>query len=184
MKQKWFSILKDKFDESDLVLNVALAAIFLGLEKLLELEFNCPCSPWWNVLYSAGFFIIPPSISFTLMLLIQNYRCKCTGQCFCQVSGKNCGKMASSFSFALMWLVLVLYDGQYFACGFSNWEGSYASIENLKWCRPENATEERRTELTRRVTFLYMYSQVRPCGNGVGGSGGYVSICIHFLQSV
>lgn len=168
MKQKWLSLLKVKFEKSRLVTNGVLVGILLGLEKLLELEFNCPCSPHWNAWYSAGFFIIPPSISFTVILLIQECKCKCCGKCSCGCWVKNCGKTLSSSVLSIVWLVLVLYDGQYFACARTSWEGSYASFEKLQWCRPENVTEEIRIQLTQRVKFWYVYSQVSACGNRVG----------------
>lgn len=182
MLSQWLTLLRDKFDKSRLAANVAIGAIMLALEKLLETEFNCPCSPMWNALYTSLFFIIPTFVSFTLMMLIQNCKCKSDdNESKDKCSEKDWGKTFISLCMALVWLVLVLYDGQYFACGCTDWEGNYIYSEHLKWCKPENATEERRVQLTQRVKYLYMYSQVRACSNGVGW--GYVCICMHFLHS-
>lgn len=162
MLRRFYALLKDVFKKSPLASNVALAAIMLALEKLLELEFYCPCSPMWNVFYTSAFFIIPTVASFTLMLLSQNCKCtrdnnKCNGTC----DQKNWGKTITSFCTAIVWLVLVLYDGQYFACACTDWEGSYGPSDYIKWCRPENVTDERRIQLTQRVKYFYLYSQVR-----------------------
>ncbi|XP_056881452.1 uncharacterized protein LOC130521725 isoform X2 [Takifugu flavidus] len=48
----------------------------MGLEKLVELEFECPCNPTWNKRLSSAFFIVSTIMAFILMFIIQGFRRK------------------------------------------------------------------------------------------------------------
>ncbi|XP_029702563.1 uncharacterized protein isoform X1 [Takifugu rubripes] len=75
-KKQCFSKLKDAFSKSPLAHNVAFGFILTGLEKLVELEFECPCNPTWNKLLSSAFFIVPAIMASILMFIIQGFRRK------------------------------------------------------------------------------------------------------------
>uniref|UniRef100_A0AAY4AUU9 Uncharacterized protein n=1 Tax=Denticeps clupeoides TaxID=299321 RepID=A0AAY4AUU9_9TELE len=110
-----------------LVSNVAFGFILMGLEKLVELEFECPCNPSWNGVFSSAFFIIPAVMAFTLMLIFQG--CRCDTWCYKSVS-------LSSFVPAVVWLILLFLDGQYFACAMTDWEGRFVLVDKAapqKW---------------------------------------------------
>uniref|UniRef100_A0A0E9W9H8 Uncharacterized protein n=1 Tax=Anguilla anguilla TaxID=7936 RepID=A0A0E9W9H8_ANGAN len=43
--KQWFTILKNQLRNSPLVSNAVFSFILMGLEKLVDLEFECPCKP-------------------------------------------------------------------------------------------------------------------------------------------
>ncbi|TWW54930.1 hypothetical protein D4764_0241990, partial [Takifugu flavidus] len=141
-KKQWFSKLKDAFSNSPLAPNVAFGFILTGLEKLLELEFECPCNPTWNRSFSKAFFIIPAILAFILMLSIQGCRCD---EWFM--------KTVSSFVPAIVWLILLFFDGQYFTCAMTDWKGRFVLIDKAapkKWCEPISEGNYTRQELMLR----------------------------------
>ncbi|CAJ1049067.1 calcium homeostasis modulator protein 6 [Xyrichtys novacula] len=73
-RQQWYSLLKKEISNSPLVSNLVFGFILMVLEKLVELEFECPCNPKWNRVLSSAFFIIPAVTAFLLMLIIQGCR--------------------------------------------------------------------------------------------------------------
>ncbi|KAJ8340679.1 hypothetical protein SKAU_G00353120 [Synaphobranchus kaupii] len=127
----------------------------MGLEKLVELEFECPCNPKWNGMFSSAFFIIPAVMAFTLMVIIQGCRC-----------GIRCQKTVSISSFvpAIVWLILLFLDGQYFACAMTDWKGRFVIVDKAapqKWCEPTGEDEVTQTqELMVRSQELLVVSQV------------------------
>ncbi|TWW67473.1 hypothetical protein D4764_02G0005140 [Takifugu flavidus] len=231
----------------------------MGLQKLLEMEFKCPCSPKWNILLSSLFFIIPAFMAFILMLIIQgrrhkelilkfiaqgckcdefilklndkrcscdektlkliNQRCSCdesqftlntqegkcdefilksiTERCSCDEStlklitqgcscdeskftfnmqGCKCGKSiftqgrvkwfkktVSSFVPAIVWLMLLFFDGQYFTCAMTDWKGRFVLIDKAapqKWCEPISEGDVTPQELMLRTQEWIAMSQV------------------------
>ncbi|TDH17289.1 hypothetical protein EPR50_G00007110 [Perca flavescens] len=126
----------------------------MGLEKLVELEFECPCSPTWNGVFSSAFFIIPAVMAFTLMLIIQG--CRCDMWCRKPVT-------LSSFVPAIVWLILLFLDGQYFACAMTDWEGRFVLVDKAapqKWCEPISEGDVTPQELMLRSQQLFVFSQV------------------------
>ena len=153
-KQQWLSRLKREFGNSPLVSNVAFGFILMGLEKLVELEFECPCDPKWNGLFSSAFFVIPAVMAFMLMLIIQG--CRYDRGCPITVS-------ISSLVPPIMWLILLFLDGQYFACAMTDWIGRFVIVDKAapqKWCEPilDDGTLP---ELMIHSQELFVESQVR-----------------------
>lgn len=160
--------------------NSVFTMILLGLEKMVELEFQCPCKPNLNRSFSLLFFIIPAFLAFMLMLISQ--RCDCCG------IFKSCGSCGSCksndiseccdcygclkrvcFSVvpAVVWLILVFLDGQYFVCAMTDWEGKFVSMDTenpKKWCEPvkEDKTRNSTTQELMMITQEFFFtSQVR-----------------------
>lgn len=153
-RQQWLARLKNELSNSPLVSNVAFGFILMGLEKLVELEFECPCRPAWNGAFSSAFFIIPAVMAFTLMLIIQG--CRCAVWCRKTIS-------LSSFVPAVVWLILLFLDGQYFACAMTDWEGRYVLVDKAapqKWCEPVKEGDVTAQELMVRSQQLFVFSQV------------------------
>lgn len=153
-RQQWLTRLKNELSNSPLVSNVAFGFILMGLEKLVELEFECPCNPTWNGVFSSAFFIIPAVMAFTLMLIIQG--CRCDTWCRKTVS-------LSSFVPAIVWLILLFLDGQYFACAMTDWEGRFVLVDKAapqKWCEPTSEGDVTPQELMLRSQQLFVFSQV------------------------
>ncbi|XP_014911127.1 protein FAM26F [Poecilia latipinna] len=153
-RQQWLTRLKNELSNSPLVSNVAFGFILMGLEKLVELEFECPCNPTWNGAFSSAFFIIPAVMAFTLMQIIQGCRCNVW-----------CRKMVSLSSFvpAVVWLILLFLDGQYFACAMTDWDGRFVLVDKAapqKWCEPVTEGDVTSQELMLRSQRLFVFSQV------------------------
>ncbi|XP_062327478.1 calcium homeostasis modulator protein 6 [Osmerus eperlanus] len=153
-RQQWLTRLKNELSNSPLASNVAFGFILMGLEKLVELEFECPCNPTWNGVFSSAFFIIPAVMAFTLMLIIQG--CRCDTWCRKSVS-------LSSFVPAIVWLILLFLDGQYFACAMTDWKGRFVLVDKAapqKWCEPTSEGDVPPQELMLRSQQLFVVSQV------------------------
>ena len=153
-RQQWLTRLKNELSNSPLASNVAFGFILMGLEKLVELEFECPCNPTWNGVFSSAFFIIPAVMAFTLMLIIQG--CRCDTWCKKSVS-------LSSFVPAIVWLILLFLDGQYFACAMTDWKGRFVLVDKAapqKWCEPTSEGDVPPQELMLRSQQLFVVSQV------------------------
>ncbi|KAK2894394.1 hypothetical protein QQF64_012777 [Cirrhinus molitorella] len=153
-RQQWLTRLKNELSNSPLVSNVAFGFILMGLEKLVELEFECPCNPAWNGLFSSTFFIIPAVMAFALMMIIQG--CRCDVWCRRTVS-------LSSFVPAVVWLILLFLDGQYFACAMTDWHGRFVIVDKAapqKWCEPIQEESVTPQELMLRSQRLFVESQV------------------------
>ncbi|XP_029702567.1 uncharacterized protein isoform X2 [Takifugu rubripes] len=179
-KKQWFSKLKDAFSNGPLAPNVAFGFILMGLEKLVELEFECPCSPSWNGLFSSAFFIIPAVMAFTLMLIIQGCRCDESSRlitqgyrryessrfiiqgCRCDEWFKKTVSLSSSVP-AFVWLILLFFDGQYFTCAMTDWDGRFVLVDKAapkKWCEPISEGNFTRQELMLRSQRWIVTSQV------------------------
>ncbi|KAK9967672.1 hypothetical protein ABG768_002051 [Culter alburnus] len=129
----------------------------IGLQKLMDREFSCPCSPGFNAILISFIFFGPALLALTMMIFIQRP---------CRSSSSHC---AGLFLLCLippsLWMFLLLFEGEYVACGLSHWEGDYVLDEELqiKWCKPTgvkdtrgNATDLR--ELTEKITFYSRFS--------------------------
>ncbi|XP_020312367.1 calcium homeostasis modulator protein 6 [Oncorhynchus kisutch] len=132
------------------VSHVVCSFILLGLEKIVEMEFRCPCDPKWNRLFTSAFFIIPAITAFVVMIIVQGPTCK-------QVCKRAC-KWAlvylSSLIPPLVWLIILFFDGQYFACAKSNWNGTFVIANEdapRKWCEPD---EDVPTQMDHHREFL------------------------------
>ncbi|CAK6961576.1 calcium homeostasis modulator protein 6-like [Scomber scombrus] len=50
--------------------NVVFFFLLAAVEKMLQVDFACPCNPLWNAVFVAPFFLIPALIASLLMWLI------------------------------------------------------------------------------------------------------------------
>ncbi|XP_003201067.1 uncharacterized protein si:dkeyp-122a9.2 [Danio rerio] len=123
-----------------------------GLEMLMDREFSCPCDPGLNVTLIVFLFVGPAFLALTVLVFIRR-PCKRKSQSSAEV-----------FSFCLippsLWIFLLLFEGEYLACGLAHWEGDYVLDEGrqIKWCKPSGLNDNKtiRTdllELTEKVTF-------------------------------
>lgn len=153
-RKSWTGLLKEELKNSPLASNVVFGFILTGLEKLVEVEFECPCDPEWNLWFSLAFFIIPAVMAFMLMLIIQGCRCnKDWGETF----------SLSSLVPAIVWLILLFFDGQYYACAVTDWKGRFVLLEEKakqKWCEPNGEDVAKKEELMLRSQKMFVFSQV------------------------
>ncbi|KAG7217561.1 hypothetical protein INR49_021375, partial [Caranx melampygus] len=125
----------------------------LKLLKVVEKEFACPCDPEWNSWFVSGYFLVPAFLSFILTLPVQGCRCL-SGCCMCVTD------ILTSLTPAFVWMLLLFFDGHYYACGMTDWSGRYATIdENVveKWCEPANSTSS--LDMLIRTQEWFVHSQ-------------------------
>jgi len=142
MGKQWVAELKKQLKKSPFYSNAIIGFLMVGLEKLTEMDFACPCDPKMNLLFSGAYFVIPALFSSTLMFYIQSPQCNtkrllCIGTCIIP---------------AAVWIMLLLFDGQYFACAKTSWEGLTVHTDisaSTTWCKPfinaDNITEKQIT---------------------------------------
>ncbi|GAA6235222.1 calcium homeostasis modulator protein 6-like [Lates japonicus] len=141
--------LKNEFGQRPVVSNVVFGFFLAAVEKIVEVEFACPCNPKWNAVFVAPFFLIPAVTASLLMLLIHGYSV-----------GKS---MLVAFLPPVVWLALMLLNGQYVVCAKTDWPGTFVTTDKtyLKWCEPTNTTIYSSEELLNRSHRFYILSQVR-----------------------
>ncbi|XP_030604222.1 uncharacterized protein LOC115793402 isoform X2 [Archocentrus centrarchus] len=107
------------------------------------MEFTCPCkeNKHQNASFVAAYFIIPAFLAFVLMFgfHVSSKAKKCSDDCL-----KICNCIIPS----IVWMILLFFDGRYFACGSTDWSGRYVTADKaapVKWCETNNKTsyEER-----------------------------------------
>ncbi|XP_016295770.1 uncharacterized protein LOC107653539 [Sinocyclocheilus anshuiensis] len=129
----------------------------IGLEKLMDREFSCPCNPEFNMVLMSFIFLGPALLALTMMMFIQRP---------CRRSSSHC---AGIFLFSLipsaLWMFLLLFEGEYVACGMAHWEGDYVLDEELqiKWCKPTGVRDgkvngKELLELTEKIIFYSRFS--------------------------
>ncbi|XP_022612016.1 uncharacterized protein LOC111229823 [Seriola dumerili] len=148
------SRLRSLMEKSPLGSNTVFGFILIGLEKLLEMEFACPCDSNRNVRLVVSLFINPALLAFVLMIRIQG--CKCEGK----TSWKQWIKLVlSSLVPPFLWWILLLLDGQYIACAKSSQSGRFVVVDNAsrqKLCTPYNGNSSQELINTQKT---YAHSQ-------------------------
>ncbi|XP_043079818.1 uncharacterized protein LOC122328180 [Puntigrus tetrazona] len=161
-----------------------LSLLLIGVEKLIEVEFfSCPCRVEQNALLTSSVFIGPALFLFTLMHLVFRpfrYGCSSCGGAnhnnqpndSQQSSADNaqstktqsCPKaFASCLIPPVIWIFILLLDGEYVACSMTDWKGVYVFDQELNkfWCNPtekiQNVTELR--DLTHSYIHQSQFSQ-------------------------
>ncbi|XP_051574579.1 uncharacterized protein LOC127452836 [Myxocyprinus asiaticus] len=135
-KKEWISHLKKVKEVSGrpLYSNVIFGFLMLGLEKLVEMEFACPCHLKFNLIFSVAYFLCPALFSFSLMFYIQRP--------LCNKKDSNCLlSTATCITPAIVWVMLLFFDGQYLACARTSWEGLTVHTDiaaSTTWCKPLN----------------------------------------------
>lgn len=103
-----------------------LSLLLIGVEKLIEIEiFSCPCIVELNALLTTSIFTGPAFFTFTLMFLFlrpfKHGRC-CAGAN--DDTQQNCPKAFGSCLIPpVMWIFILLLDGDYVACAMTGWKG-------------------------------------------------------------
>ncbi|KAL1251463.1 hypothetical protein QQF64_019259 [Cirrhinus molitorella] len=126
--------------------------ILIGLEMLMDRGFSCPCTPGLNAILISFIFLGPALLALTVMLFMKRP---------CRRKPQNVTEL---FLFSLipssLWMFLLLFEGEYVACGMAHWEGDYILDEErqIKWCKPTEISDAgvNRTdllELTEKITF-------------------------------
>lgn len=113
--------------------------ILVTLEKMMDINFVCPCQPGLNR-WIVAFYAIVPLIGcfcFTWHFVNLKPEDNVTGDKSTDKKKEDTGtKFLFSLLVALIWLFLYFFDGRYLACAYSCWEGEYTETSIMKWCKP------------------------------------------------
>lgn len=149
MSKQWVAQLKKQVEKSPFYSNAIIGFLMVGLEKLMEMDFACPCDPKMNLMFSAAYFVTPALFSSALMFYIQSPQ-------------RNTNRLLSIGTCiipAAVWIMLLFFDGQYFACAKTSWEGLTVHTDisaSTTWCQPftnpDNITEKQITFFSFRNT--------------------------------
>ncbi|KAL6462076.1 hypothetical protein MHYP_G00302210 [Metynnis hypsauchen] len=126
----------------------------IGIEKVMETEFLCPCKPVLNQLLAAFMFIAPALLAFIIMLFLVR-PCK---HCSCSSCRKCCAKaFLPCLIPPVAWVIMLLLDGQYMACGLTFEQGNYISDKDdppVKWCQSNSSDETVEKQLHQQIVGL------------------------------
>lgn len=130
----------------NIVGNSILVMVLLGLEKIMDLEFQCPADKPLAIVYSLAFFVIPTAIVFIVACYIS------TGGNGAEMKGsteeegrtesmeaKNggcCANIKSRFfviKVVVIWVLIVMTDGRYGDCFVK-------SVDELKEIKNSNTS--------------------------------------------
>ncbi|XP_057181853.1 uncharacterized protein LOC130548839 [Triplophysa rosa] len=170
-----------------------VSLLLIGLEKMMEVNLSCPCGSGLNEPLIVCIFIGPFIFMFALMFVLFSpfrhvcYQCSANkgfwgrlASCLkslvnlcicCQCSAKDKRDDWQSCFRALgrcaippvMWIIILLLDGDYLACCWTTWEGKYVfDIEiDRKWCEPvEQAYAGNVSDLQQEYRAFISESQV------------------------
>lgn len=135
-RQSWFTMGKEML-KSSFVPNVIFGSLLACMEKLMEVEFECPCDPEVNLLLVTAYFAAPAVFIFVVTSARGCRNKKC--------SNGWTNNVFMGFAQAILWLILLFIDGNYLACAKADWSGVYEEAPGAahwKWCKPNNSTIE------------------------------------------
>ncbi|KAK7136899.1 hypothetical protein R3I93_017076 [Phoxinus phoxinus] len=156
--------------------SVTLSLLLVGFLAITDNKFTCPCRNDQNAVVTVSIFIGPAVFAFVIMFHILRPLRYGWFHCPERVEDdtqKNYPKaLISCLIPPVIWIFILLLDGDYVACAMTDWNGDYVG-ETLRWCKP---TEERLNgtnpqDLTRKFIHQSQYS-------------GYVFISIFSVLSL
>ena len=119
--------------------DIALSLFLIVVEKLMETEFICPCNSSnnfvSNVLLSCSSLII---LFATVFIKMDQYK-KLEKCCDCSNILRLFGVLLSVVLVVLLWLFVLFFDGHYYVCKRSSWDGTWkvnSTDVPHKWCQP------------------------------------------------
>jgi len=126
--------------------------LLVGLESIMDVKFSCPCRNDRNQVISVFIFIVPAVVVFVIMFLLLR---PCKYESSSRTSqaqdsrgtsqGQDNRRMFQVLLVCcipcLVWITICFIDGDYLACGFTDWNGHYACDKELhpiclNWCKP------------------------------------------------
>ncbi|KAJ3610869.1 hypothetical protein NHX12_022959 [Muraenolepis orangiensis] len=108
---------------------ICIALALVAVKLYTSFDFNCPCLPQYNKLYSMGVMIVPPIILFFLGVLVNRHTGVMMDEWMRPVGKRNKNPAVVKFLFSAMlqrallapmvWILVTLLDGKIFICAFS-----------------------------------------------------------------
>jgi len=113
--------------------------LILCFEGAMKLKFSCPCSVWLNQTVALFFIVVPTAFSYFMMSLFLKFQEHNSGESAQNGMKEKYGSM--KLIPPVLWICILLIDGDYVACGFTfnntqNFCDSNQRLNCLSWCNP------------------------------------------------
>ncbi|CAL8368440.1 calcium homeostasis modulator protein 3 [Gadus morhua] len=108
---------------------ICIVLALVSVKLYTTFDFNCPCLPQYNKLYSMGVMIVPPIILFFLGVLVNRHTGIMMDEWVRPIGKRTKNPAVVKFLFSAMlqrsllapmvWILVTLMDGKIFICAFS-----------------------------------------------------------------
>uniref|UniRef100_A0A8C6KC10 Calcium homeostasis modulator 3 n=1 Tax=Nothobranchius furzeri TaxID=105023 RepID=A0A8C6KC10_NOTFU len=108
---------------------ICIVLALVSVKLYTSFDFNCPCLPQYNKLYSLGVMVVPPIILFFLGVLINRHTGVMMDEWMRPVGNRSKNPAVVKYLFSAMlqrallapmvWILVTLLDGKIFICAFS-----------------------------------------------------------------
>ncbi|XP_068424867.1 calcium homeostasis modulator protein 3 [Clinocottus analis] len=108
---------------------ICILLALVSVKLYTSFDFNCPCLPQYNKLYSLGVMIVPPIILFFLGVLVNRHTGVMIDEWMRPVGNRSKNPAVVKYLFSAMlqramlapmvWILVTLMDGKIFICAFS-----------------------------------------------------------------
>ncbi|KAL7853365.1 hypothetical protein AOLI_G00202090 [Acnodon oligacanthus] len=112
--------------------SVLFSLVLVVLEKVVELDFVCPCKSGYTEAFFCFYLLVPMFIAFVFGLYLQSFKCSSRGERW-----PNFLKLLACVVPSVVWLALFLCDGRYIACLNTELKKDHigsADPSPWKWC--------------------------------------------------
>lgn len=151
----------------------------------MELKLSCPCRHEMSKRLITSIFVGPPVLLFAIVFILLNplrYVCNEDGEI------KGWQTFLKDFGHCLIlpiiWVIILLLDGDYLACYWTNWEGKHVFDKEIKkmWCQPTDLVNAR-NESDIQHKYQTFISESQFIGYFLLGAFGLVIILIGALSN-
>ncbi|XP_032408477.1 calcium homeostasis modulator protein 3 [Xiphophorus hellerii] len=108
---------------------ICIVLALVSVKLYTSFDFNCPCLPQYNKLYSLGVMTVPPIIFFFLGVLVNRHTGVMMDEWMRPVGNRSKNPAVVKYLFSAMiqrallapmvWILVTLLDGKIFICAFS-----------------------------------------------------------------
>ncbi|KAM3835949.1 calcium homeostasis modulator protein 3 [Diretmus argenteus] len=108
---------------------ICIVLALVSVKLYTSFDFNCPCLPTYNKLYSLGVMVVPPAILLLLGLLVNRHTAVMMDEWTRPTGNRSKNPAVVRYLFSAMaqrallapmvWILVTLLDGKIFICAFS-----------------------------------------------------------------
>uniref|UniRef100_A0A672ICK6 Calcium homeostasis modulator 3 n=1 Tax=Salarias fasciatus TaxID=181472 RepID=A0A672ICK6_SALFA len=108
---------------------ICIVLALVSVKLYTSFDFNCPCLPQYNKLYSLGVMVVPPIILFFLGVLVNRHTGVMMDEWMRPTGNRSKNPAVVKYLFSAMiqrallapmvWILVTLLDGKIFICAFS-----------------------------------------------------------------
>ncbi|KAF4097586.1 hypothetical protein G5714_021594 [Onychostoma macrolepis] len=127
--------------------------LLIPLEILADHKFSCPCDSQMNTPLT-GLIFSAPAIFLLALMLLYYWHVKYVKK---EKQKTPINLLLGTFP-PILWIILLLIDGEYVACSKTDWKGEYVFDDKLKikWCKPTEMIPGRNETTLQKQTLGYI----------------------------